>query len=219
MIMKYGRPKKVPDLHEEQTGKNEGGQNNLPTSLIWTPSRIELSLKRGCNRGCTRRIHQSGSPIKNILDPFQMGSSPRFRAEGGWYIQISDVPRVTNEKIVAEEPLVVSAGDDITKENITDVQVVKETALVIHGASSSDVLEQNVLNIATLSFDDNKVLKVQLDMLIFKQSIGSERTNESRGIFKGSLCCKSESEDIRAKRPSEACSQSLKPPESEAFRV
>jgi len=27
--------------------------------------------------------------------------------------------------------------------------------------------EQNVFNIATLCFDDNKVLKVQLDMLIF----------------------------------------------------
>jgi len=31
------------------------------------------------------------------------------------------------------------------------------------------VLEQNVFNIATLSFDDNNVLKVQLDMLIFVQ--------------------------------------------------
>jgi len=27
-------------------------------------------------------------------------------------------------------------------------------------------LEQNVFNIITLSFDDNKILKVQLDMLI-----------------------------------------------------
>jgi hypothetical protein len=31
------------------------------------------------------------------------------------------------------------------------------------------LLEQNVFNIATLSIDDNKVLKVQLDMLIFVQ--------------------------------------------------
>jgi len=31
------------------------------------------------------------------------------------------------------------------------------------------MLEQNVFNIATLSFDDNKVLKVQSDMLIFVQ--------------------------------------------------
>ena len=31
------------------------------------------------------------------------------------------------------------------------------------------MLEQNVFNIASLSFDDNKVLKVQLDMLIFFQ--------------------------------------------------
>jgi len=30
-------------------------------------------------------------------------------------------------------------------------------------------LEQNVFNIATLSFDDNNVLKDQLDMLIFVQ--------------------------------------------------
>jgi len=30
-------------------------------------------------------------------------------------------------------------------------------------------LEQNVFKIAILSFDDNKVLKVQLDMLIFVQ--------------------------------------------------
>jgi len=29
------------------------------------------------------------------------------------------------------------------------------------------LLEQNVFNITTLSFDDNKVLKSQLDMLIF----------------------------------------------------
>jgi hypothetical protein len=31
------------------------------------------------------------------------------------------------------------------------------------------MLEQNVFNIASLSFDDNKVLKVQLNMLIFVQ--------------------------------------------------
>jgi len=30
-------------------------------------------------------------------------------------------------------------------------------------------LEQNVFNIVTLSFDDNKVLKVQVDTLIFVQ--------------------------------------------------
>jgi len=29
------------------------------------------------------------------------------------------------------------------------------------------LLEQNMFNITTLGFDDNKVLKVQLDMLIF----------------------------------------------------
>jgi len=31
------------------------------------------------------------------------------------------------------------------------------------------MLEQNVLNNTTLSFDDNKILKCQLDMLIFVQ--------------------------------------------------
>jgi hypothetical protein len=31
------------------------------------------------------------------------------------------------------------------------------------------MLEQNVFNIVTLNFDDNKVLKVKLDMLIFVQ--------------------------------------------------
>jgi len=31
------------------------------------------------------------------------------------------------------------------------------------------LLEQNVFNIVTLGFDDNIVLKVQLDMLIFVQ--------------------------------------------------
>jgi len=31
------------------------------------------------------------------------------------------------------------------------------------------LLEKNVFNVATLSFVDNKVLKVQLDMLIFFQ--------------------------------------------------
>jgi len=30
-------------------------------------------------------------------------------------------------------------------------------------------LEQNVFNVTTLSFDDNKVLKIQLNMLIFVQ--------------------------------------------------
>jgi len=58
--------------------------------------------------------------------------------------------------------------------------------------------EQNVFNITTLSFDDNKVLKSQLDILIFVQvcrtiyknlyvlnsSIGSEGTKESNGISK-----------------------------------
>jgi len=29
------------------------------------------------------------------------------------------------------------------------------------------MLEQNVFNIITLSFDENKILKVKLDMLIF----------------------------------------------------
>ena len=58
-----------------------------------------------------------------------------------------------------------------------------------------------MFNITTLSFHDNKVLKCQLDMLIFVQvcrivdtnlysSIGSERTNESNEFFKGILCCK-----------------------------
>ena len=52
-----------------------------------------------------------------------------------------------------------------------------------------------MFNITTLSFDDNKVLKCQLDMLIFvqvcrtivknyKSNIGSKRTNESNGIYK-----------------------------------
>jgi len=68
------------------------------------------------------------------------------------------------------------------------------------------LLEQNVFNIITLSFDDNKVFKCQLERLIFvqvcraivknyKSSIGSEKTKESKGIYKGSLCCKKESED------------------------
>jgi len=66
------------------------------------------------------------------------------------------------------------------------------------------------LTLSPLSFDDNKVLKSQLDMLIFVQvcmtinkkfindiysTIGSERTKESKGIYKGSLCCKTKSED------------------------
>jgi len=33
----------------------------------------------------------------------------------------------------------------------------------------NQLLEQNVFNFATLCFDDNNVLKVQLDMLIFVQ--------------------------------------------------
>jgi len=63
-----------------------------------------------------------------------------------------------------------------------------------------------VFNITTLSFDDNKVLKCQFVLLIFvhvcrtivknyKSSIGSERTKERKGIYKGSLCCSTESED------------------------
>jgi len=31
------------------------------------------------------------------------------------------------------------------------------------------MLEQNVFNITTLSFDDNKILKCQLELLIFVQ--------------------------------------------------
>jgi len=65
------------------------------------------------------------------------------------------------------------------------------------------MLEQNVFNITTLSFDDNMALKCQLYMLIFvqvrrtivknyKSSIGFGRTNESNGIYKRSLCCKVE---------------------------
>jgi len=56
------------------------------------------------------------------------------------------------------------------------------------------------LTLPPLSFDDNKVLKSQLDMLIHVQvcstidknlysSIGFEKTNESNEFFKGSLCC------------------------------
>ena len=66
--------------------------------------------------------------------------------------------------------------------------------------------EQNVFNITTLCFDDNRVLKCQLKLVIFvqvcrtivknyKSRIRSERTKESKGIYKGSLCCKTESED------------------------
>jgi len=62
------------------------------------------------------------------------------------------------------------------------------------------------LTLPPLSFDDNKVLKRQLDVLIFVQvcmtinknlcqDIGSGRTKESNEIYKGSLCCKTESED------------------------
>jgi hypothetical protein len=65
------------------------------------------------------------------------------------------------------------------------------------------------LTLPPLSFDDNKVLKCQLDMLIFvqlcrtivknyKSSVGSERTNESNGIYKKEACVarfKAESED------------------------
>jgi len=64
------------------------------------------------------------------------------------------------------------------------------------------LLEQNVFNITTLSFDDNKVLKMSTGMLIFvqvcrtidknlsvfKSSIGSGRTNESNGIYKKEAC-------------------------------
>jgi len=65
------------------------------------------------------------------------------------------------------------------------------------------LLEQNVLDNTTLSFDDNKVLKkCQLDILIsvqvcrnidknlsvFKLSIGYGRTNESNEIYKKEAC-------------------------------
>ena len=59
------------------------------------------------------------------------------------------------------------------------------------------------LTLPPLSFDDNKVLKCQLDMLTFVQVcrtivnnymsiIGYGRTNKSNGIYKRSLCCKVE---------------------------
>jgi len=35
------------------------------------------------------------------------------------------------------------------------------------------MFEQTMFNIVTLSFDDNKILKVQLDMLIFVQLCGT----------------------------------------------
>ena len=74
------------------------------------------------------------------------------------------------------------------------------------------MLEQNVFNITTFSFDDNKVLKSQLDMLIFvhvcrtinknlyvlNSCIGSGRTKESNEINKGSLYCKTESKDYQS---------------------
>jgi len=65
------------------------------------------------------------------------------------------------------------------------------------------MLEQNMFNLTTLSFDDNKILKCQLELLIFVQDhsqkfISQElvlkeqkRANESTK----EACCKTESED------------------------
>jgi len=44
------------------------------------------------------------------------------------------------------------------------------------------LLEQNVFNITTLSFDDNKVLKCQLNMLIFVQVYSEGDKNTRRGV-------------------------------------
>jgi len=41
--------------------------------------------------------------------------------------------------------------------------------MTLYACGTNRLLEQNVFNITTLSFDDNKVLKSQLDMLIFVQ--------------------------------------------------
>jgi len=81
-----------------------------------------------------------------------------------------------------------------------------------------------VFNITTLNFDDNKVLKCQLKLLIFVQvckttvknyitSIGSERTKEGKGIYKRSLCCKTESEDKERLKTIRSCL-----PEADAIR-
>ena len=61
------------------------------------------------------------------------------------------------------------------------------------------MLEQNVFDNTTLSFDDNKVLKMSIGYANswlsvqdhnqkFKSSIGSGRTNESNGNYKKEAC-------------------------------
>ena len=76
-----------------------------------------------------------------------------------------------------------------------------------------------MFNITTLGFDDNKILKCQLDMLIFVQvcrtivknynsSIGSERTNESNEIYEKEAYVarfKTESEDKYRLRTIRSC--------------
>jgi len=92
---------------------------------------------------------------------------------------------------------------------------------VFSGFTHEVLLEQNMFDNATLSFDDNKgIKKCQLNMLIFvqvcktidknlrvsKSSIGYRRTNEEQwNLQKGSLCCKKAYEAIKVlkKRSSE----------------
>jgi hypothetical protein len=57
---------------------------------------------------------------------------------------------------------------------ILSLFIPKFFSITIFGTSC--LLEQNVFNIITLRFDDNKVLKCQLDMLIFVQIEGEKNT-------------------------------------------
>jgi len=65
------------------------------------------------------------------------------------------------------------------------------------------------LTLPPLSFDYNKVIKSQLDMLIFVQvcrtidknlyqDYGSRRTKRAMKFTKGSLCCKTVSKDCQS---------------------
>jgi len=67
---------------------------------------------------------------------------------------------------------------DLSSSSGSDSDSSDSDCVFLYATSGSDhmkevchyiLLEQNVFNIATLSFNDNKVLKVQLDMLIFVQ--------------------------------------------------
>lgn len=67
---------------------------------------------------------------------------------------------------ILETPRIIVEETLAHKQTSSAIDIKKILSMLLFDIK---LLEQNVFNIVTLSFDDNKVLKVQLDKLIFVQ--------------------------------------------------